>query len=123
MAQAVVVAASCASLVMLGALLHTQPASAGNTTQHHLTSPDLAHLLPGTQSLKFNRSQFLDLTDPCSRTGQYEAVINRSHPALMLKLDTRWVEVTGGHWRSLEVTRGHCVPGTGPWSPTRPSTA
>ena len=30
MARAVMVAASCASLVMLGALLHTQPAIAGN---------------------------------------------------------------------------------------------
>ena len=44
----------------------------------------------GTQTLKFNRSQFQDLTDPCSRTGQYEAVINRSHPALLVKLDTRY---------------------------------
>merc|ERR1712222_127169 len=44
----------------------------------------------GTQSLKFNRSQFMDLTDACSRTGQFEAVINRSHPALMVKLDTRY---------------------------------
>ena len=40
--------------------------------------------------MKFNRSQFYDLTDPCSRTGQYEAVINRSHPALLVKLDTRY---------------------------------
>ena len=31
----------------------------------------------------------MDLTDPCSRTGQYEAVINRSLPALLVKLDTR----------------------------------
>ena len=44
----------------------------------------------GTQTLKFNRSQFQDLTDPCSRTGQYEAVINRSHPALLVKLDARY---------------------------------
>eukprot|EP00090_Calanus_glacialis_P012013 TRINITY_DN20461_c0_g1_i1.p1 TRINITY_DN20461_c0_g1~~TRINITY_DN20461_c0_g1_i1.p1 ORF type:complete len:299 (-),score=42.69 TRINITY_DN20461_c0_g1_i1:182-1078(-) len=44
----------------------------------------------GTQSLKFNRSQFFDLTDPCSRTGEYNAVINRSHPAALLKLDTRY---------------------------------
>ena len=42
MARAVMVAASCASLVMLGALLHTQPAIAGNMTHHHLTSSDLA---------------------------------------------------------------------------------
>ena len=46
----------------------------------------------GTQSLKFNRSQFMDLTDACSRTGQYEAVINRSHPALLVKLDTRYIQ-------------------------------
>lgn len=44
----------------------------------------------GTQSLKFNRSQFVDLTDPCSRTGQYQAIINRSHPAALVKLDTRY---------------------------------
>merc|ERR1712106_564571 len=44
----------------------------------------------GTHSLKFNRSQFLDLTDPCSRTGEYHAVINRTHPAAMLKLDIRY---------------------------------
>ena len=47
-------------------------------------------LLSGTKHMKFNRSQFYDLTDPCSRTGQYEAVINRSHPALLVKLDTRY---------------------------------
>jgi len=46
--------------------------------------------LAGTHSLKFNRSQFLDLTDPCSRTGEYHAVINRTHPASMLKLDIRY---------------------------------
>lgn len=44
----------------------------------------------GTHSLKFNRSQFLDLTDPCSRTGEYHAVINRTHPASMLKMDIRY---------------------------------
>jgi len=59
-------------LMIFAILLNTKPISAG------------------TQSLKFNRSQFMDLTDACSRTGQYEAVINRSHPALMVKLDTRY---------------------------------
>jgi len=44
----------------------------------------------GTQSLKFNRSQFFDLTDPCSRTGEYHAVINKTHPASLLKLDIRY---------------------------------
>lgn len=44
----------------------------------------------GSHSLKFNRSHFLDLTDPCSRTGSYEAVINRTHPAALLKLDIRY---------------------------------
>merc|ERR1712106_600600 len=44
----------------------------------------------GTQSLKFNRSQFFDLTDPCSRTGEFHAVINKTHPAALLKLDTRY---------------------------------
>ena len=32
----------------------------------------------------------MDLTDPCSRTGQYEAVINRTNPALLVKLDARY---------------------------------
>jgi len=59
-------------LIVFGVLLNIQPITAG------------------TQSLKFNRSQFMDLTDACSRTGQYEAVINRSHPALLVKLDTRY---------------------------------
>jgi len=47
-------------------------------------------VIAGTHSLKFNRSQFLDLTDPCSRTGEYHAVINRTHPATLLKLDIRY---------------------------------
>jgi len=63
---------SCLSLLVFALSLSVRPSSAG------------------TQTLKFNRSQFMDLTDPCSRTGQYEAVINRSHPALLVKLDTRY---------------------------------
>jgi hypothetical protein len=30
-----------------------------------------------TQSLKFNRSQFIDLSEPCSRTGVYHTTLNR----------------------------------------------
>jgi len=41
-------------------------------------------------ALKFNRSHFLDLTDPCSRTGSYETILNRTHPAALLKLDIRY---------------------------------
>jgi len=63
---------SVITLVLFGLLLNIQPITAG------------------TKHMKFNRSQFYDLTDPCSRTGQYEAVINRSHPALLVKLDTRY---------------------------------
>lgn len=63
---------SCVTIAMIALLLNIQPITAG------------------TQSLKFNRSQFMDLTDACSRTGQYEAVINRTHPALLVKLDTRY---------------------------------
>merc|ERR1719429_617512 len=63
---------SVITLVLFGLLLNIQPITAG------------------TKHMKFNRSQFFDLTDPCSRTGQYEAVINRSHPALLVKLDTRY---------------------------------
>jgi len=44
----------------------------------------------GTSSLKFNRSQFLDVTSPCSRTGIYNAELNSSRPAALLKLDIRY---------------------------------
>jgi len=40
--------------------------------------------------LKFNRSQFEDMTDPCSRTGVFHASLNKSRPAALLKLDIRY---------------------------------
>ena len=75
------------TLMVFAILLNTTPISAGESF-HRKYERDKISIL-GTQSLKFNRSQFMDLTDACSRTGQFEAVINRSHPALMVKLDTR----------------------------------
>ena len=76
-----------AILMIFAILLNTKPISAGDCPNSKVRKFKSLYL--GTQSLKFNRSQFMDLTDACSRTGQYEAVINRSHPALMVKLDTR----------------------------------
>ena len=32
----------------------------------------------GSARLKFNRSQFEDMTDPCSRTGVFHAELNKS---------------------------------------------
>lgn len=97
---------SVITLVLFGLLLNIQPITAGKRTKSiHAVSKrtflkfDLKMIqkfnifimvLSGTKHMKFNRSQFYDLTDPCSRTGQYEAVINRSHPALLVKLDTRY---------------------------------
>jgi len=43
-----------------------------------------------SQTLKFNRSQFVDLSDPCSRTGIYHATLNRTNPVALLKLDIRY---------------------------------
>lgn len=43
-----------------------------------------------TQSLKFNRSQFVDVSEPCSRTGVFHTTLNRSRPAALLKLDIRY---------------------------------
>ena len=96
---------SVITLVLFGLLLNIQPITAGKRTKSILyykrtfLNFDLKMIpkintfimvLSGTKHMKFNRSQFYDLTDPCSRTGQYEAVINRSHPALLVKLDTRY---------------------------------
>jgi len=53
-------------------------------------TPGLGDSSRGAHNLKFNRSHFLDLTDPCSRTGSYETVLNRTHPAALLKLDIRY---------------------------------
>jgi len=44
----------------------------------------------GSHQLKFNRSQFTDLTHPCSRTGLYQTTLNSSQPAVFLKLDVRF---------------------------------
>jgi len=43
-----------------------------------------------TQPLKFNRSQFFDLSEPCSRTGVFHATLNRTHPVALVKLDIRY---------------------------------
>jgi len=51
----------------------------------------------GSYTLKFNRSHFQDLTDPCSRTGIFHATLNRSHPAALLKLDSRYKTLVTTH--------------------------
>ena len=38
-------------------------------------------------NLKFNRSLFYDVSRECSLEGKFEAIINRTHPAYLLKLD------------------------------------
>ena len=38
-------------------------------------------------NLKFNRNLFYDVSRECSLEGKFEAVINRTHPAYLLKLD------------------------------------
>jgi len=38
-------------------------------------------------NLKFNRSLFYDVSRECSLEGKFEAVINRTHPAYLLKLE------------------------------------
>ena len=81
---------SCLSLLVFALSLSVKPSSAGDDHSKTSLSVFVTFISAGTQTLKFNRSQFMDLTDPCSRTGQYEAVINRSHPALLVKLDTRY---------------------------------
>lgn len=50
-----------------------------------------------TYTLKFNRSHFQDLTEPCSRTGIYHAYLNRSNPAVLLKLDSRYKTLVTTH--------------------------
>ena len=37
--------------------------------------------------MKINRSLFYDLTDPCTRSGEFQTVVNGSQPASLLKLD------------------------------------
>jgi len=51
-------------------------------------SPNSSHA--SSARLKFNRSQFEDMTDPCSRTGVFHAELNKTRPAALLKLDIRY---------------------------------
>lgn len=51
----------------------------------------------GSYTLKFNRSHFQDLTDPCSRTGIFYATLNTTHPAALLKLDSRYKTLVTTH--------------------------
>lgn len=46
--------------------------------------------IAATQPLKFNRSQFIDLSEPCSRTGVYHTILNRTNPIALVKLDIRY---------------------------------
>lgn len=44
----------------------------------------------GSHNLKFNRSMFTDVSGPCSRTGVFQAKINKTHPTAFIKLDIRY---------------------------------
>ena len=50
------------------------------------------HLIypPGSHNLKFNRSMFTDVSGPCSRTGVFQAALNKTHPTAFIKLDIRY---------------------------------
>ena len=41
------------------------------------------------QSLNFNRSQFLEMTDHCYESGEYSILVDNVHPIAMVRLDTR----------------------------------
>jgi len=53
-----------------------------------LVTPQQSHAV--TKTLKFNRSLFEDMSEPCSRLGQYNTLLNRSNPVALLKLDIRY---------------------------------
>jgi len=44
----------------------------------------------GKHNLKFNRSMFEDVSSPCSRTGVFQAVLNKTNPTAFIKLDIRY---------------------------------
>lgn len=44
----------------------------------------------GSHNLKFNRSMFTDVSGPCSRTGVFQAKLNKTHPTAFIKLDIRY---------------------------------
>jgi len=44
----------------------------------------------GSHNLKFNRSMFTDVSGPCSRTGVFQAALNKTHPTAFIKLDIRY---------------------------------
>ena len=56
---------------------------------HHVSHPLLFPVWTEDHfiNLKFNRSLFYDVGRECSLEGKFEAVINRTHPAYLLKLD------------------------------------
>ena len=56
---------------------------------HHVLHPLLIPVWTEDHfiNLKFNRSLFYDVGRECSLEGKFEAVINRTHPAYLLKLD------------------------------------
>jgi len=68
------VAGAASLAALLSTLLNIQPSQAFWTEDHFI-------------NLKFNRSLFYDVGRECSLEGKFEAVINRTHPAYLLKLD------------------------------------
>ena len=77
----------------------------------------------GSARLKFNRSQFEDMTDPCSRTGVFHAELNKSRYNRHTWLDNDNISI----YVVVAVSgQQHCwswTSATRLWSPTRPLTA
>ena len=46
--------------------------------------------LLGSHHLKFNRSMFTDASSECSRTGVFQAKLNKTNPSAFIKLDIRY---------------------------------
>jgi len=48
------------------------------------------HTEAGSHHLKFNRSMFTDVSSECSRTGVFQAELNKTNPSAFIKLDIRY---------------------------------
>jgi len=48
------------------------------------------HTEAGSHHLKFNRSMFTDVSSECSRTGVFQAKLNKTNPSAFIKLDIRY---------------------------------
>ena len=52
--------------------------------------------------MKFDPSQFLELTDLCYNTGEYSTVIDHAHPTAMVKLDMRNKDPGPGNYQVFD---------------------